>query len=155
VSTISLRRGGPSDRAFVLDLGSRSTSSSVSSLRPAPEPLVVASYARLVDFAFDNAYVLLIAETSLDGPVGFVLMIENLPDEVTGLAQSFVAYMAVEPDAQRHGIGARLLQAAEDAARENGHSHMALMVTEDNLAARELYAQAGYATERRLLCKAL
>jgi hypothetical protein len=32
---------------------------------------------------------------------------------------------------------------------------MALMVTEDNLAARELYAQAGYATERRLLCKAL
>jgi hypothetical protein len=29
------------------------------------------------------------------------------------------------------------------------------MVTEDNAAARELYAQAGYATERRLLCKRL
>jgi hypothetical protein len=32
---------------------------------------------------------------------------------------------------------------------------MALMVTEDNGAARELYAQAGYVTERRLLCKPL
>jgi hypothetical protein len=29
------------------------------------------------------------------------------------------------------------------------------MVTEDNVAARELYAQAGYTTERRLLCKQL
>ncbi len=155
MSTISLRRGGPSDRAFVLDLGSRTTGASISSQRPAPEPLVAASYERLVSFAFENAYVLVIAETALDGPVGFVLMIENLPDEVTGLPQSFVAYMAVEPDARRHGIGAQLLRAAEEAARENGHTHMALMVTEDNLAARELYAQAGYATERRLLCKAL
>ena len=155
MTTVSLRRGGPGDRAFVLDLGSRTTAASVSSLRPAPEPLVAASFERLVSFAFENAYTLVIAETSLDGPVGFMLGLDNLPDEVSGLPQSFVAYMAVEPDAQRHGIGAKLLQAAEDAARENGHSHMALMVTEDNLAARELYAQAGYATERRLLCKAL
>ena len=155
MSTISLRRGGPSDRAFVLDLGSRTTGASVSSLRPAPEPLVIASFERLVSFAFENDYVLVIAQTSLDGPVGFVLGLENLPDEVSGLPQSFVAYMAVEPDARRHGIGAELLRAAEEAAREHGHTHMALMVTEDNGAARELYAQAGYATERRLLCKAL
>jgi ribosomal protein S18 acetylase RimI-like enzyme len=32
---------------------------------------------------------------------------------------------------------------------------MALMVTEENAAARRLYERAGYRTERRLLCKAL
>ena len=32
---------------------------------------------------------------------------------------------------------------------------MALMVTEENAAARALYERAGYRTERRLLCKTL
>jgi ribosomal protein S18 acetylase RimI-like enzyme len=32
---------------------------------------------------------------------------------------------------------------------------MALMVTEENEAARRLYEHAGYRTERRLLCKPL
>ncbi len=155
MSQLSLRRGSERDRAFVLDLGTRTTAASVSSLRPAPEALVAASYERLVDFAFANEYELLIAENDLDGPIGFVLMLDNLPDEVSGLPQSFIAYMAVEPDARRHGIAAKLLAAAEEAARARGHAHLALMVTEDNTAARELYAQAGYATERRLLCKAL
>ena len=84
-----------------------------------------------------------------------MLLIEDLPDEVTALPQAFVAYMAVEPHARRRGVAAKLLAAAEEAARERGLSHLALMVTEENGPARELYAQAGYATERRLLCKAL
>jgi len=71
------------------------------------------------------------------------------------MPQGFIAYMAVEPDARRLGIGVQLLEAAENAARVRGLPHMALMVTEDNDAARELYAQAGYVTERRLLCKPL
>ena len=103
----------------------------------------------------DRSHVLLIAQDDVDGPLGFLLMLDDLPDEVTGLLQGFVAYMAVEPDARRRGVGARLLAAAEDAARVRGLPFMALMVTEDNDAARELYAQAGYATERRLLCKPL
>ena len=155
MSALTLRRGGPADRAFVLDLGKRTTEASVSSLRPAPDALVYASYQRLIDFAFANACELLIAENELDGPVGFALLLHTMPDEVSGLPQSFVAYMAVEPDARRHGIAAKLLAAAEDAARAKGHAHVALMVTEDNDAARELYAQAGYETERRLLCKTL
>lgn len=98
---------------------------------------------------------LLIAETDLDGPLGFLLMLDDIPDEVTGLPQAFIAYMAVEPQTRRRGIAAQLLRAAEDAARVRGLPNLALMVTEDNLAARELYAQAGFATERRLLCKRL
>lgn len=152
---IALRRGGPADRAFVLDLGRRTAIDSVSALRAAPPQLVDASYERLVDFAFDGSYVLLIAENDVDGPVGFCLMLDTLPDEVSGLPQGFVAYMAVDPNARRQGIARALLGAAEAAARERKLPHVALMVTEDNAPARELYAQAGYITERRLMCKTL
>ena len=150
-----MRRGGPADRQFLLDLGRRTIGDSVSSLRSAPAVMVEASYVRLVDFALEQSYVLLIAESALEGPLGFILLLDRLPDEVTGVPQGFVAYMAVEPSARRHGVGARLLAAAEDVARQNGVAHLALMVTEENEAARELYAQAGFATERRLLCKRL
>ncbi len=117
--------------------------------------MVEASYDRLIDFAFEQSYVLIVAESAPEGPLGFVLLLDRLPDEVTGMPQGFIAYMAVEPEARRHGIAARLLAAAEDAARRSGLAHLALMVTEENEAARELYAQAGFTTERRLLCKLL
>ncbi|GAC1308659.1 MAG: hypothetical protein NVSMB19_22010 [Vulcanimicrobiaceae bacterium] len=154
-AAMTLRHGGPADRPFVLDLGRRTAIDSVSALRQTPLPLVEASYERLAEFAFDGSYVLLIVESALDGPLGFCLMLDTLPDEVSGLPQGFVAYMAVEPSARRQGVARALLGAAEDAARERGLPHVALMVTEDNAPARELYAQAGYRTERRLLCKTL
>ncbi len=154
-SGVTLRLGGPADRAFVLDLGRRTAGDSVSALRPVPLSLVRASYENLVAFALERSHVLLIAELAFAGPAGFILMLEDMPDEVTALAQGFVAYMAVEPSARRQGIAARLLEAAEETARRRNLPALALMVTENNVAARELYAQAGYATERRLLCKAL
>jgi ribosomal protein S18 acetylase RimI-like enzyme len=152
---IALRRGTTADRAFVLDLGRRTTIDSVSAFRHASRQAIEASFEQLVTFAFDRAYALTIAESALEGPLGFVMMLEDLPDEVTGMPQGFVAYMAVEPDARRRGIARTLLAAAEDAARAKGLPNVSLMVTEDNAAARELYAQAGYVTERRLLCKTL
>jgi ribosomal protein S18 acetylase RimI-like enzyme len=152
---VTLRAGTARDRAFVLDLGRRTASDSVSALRAAPPAFVEASYERLAEYALERSHVLLIAESALEGPVGFILMVDDVPDEVTALEQGFVAYMAVEPDARRRGVAARLLEAAEDAARHRALPFMALMVTEENAAARELYAQAGYATERRLLCKPL
>ncbi len=154
-SAITLRRGDARDRPFVSDLGRRTAVDSISALRPAPPALVQASYEHLVDYAFERSHVLLIAESALDGPVGFLLMLDDLPDEVTALPQAFVAYMAVEPVMRRRGVAARLLEAAEEAARGRKLPALALMVSEDNAAARELYAQAGYATERRLLCKPL
>lgn len=152
---IALRRGGRADRAFVLDLGRRTAPDSMSAARVATVPAIEASFERLVAFAFEGSFVLLVAESEFDGPLGFCLMLDTLPDEVSGMAQGFIAYMAVEPDARRQGVARSLLQAAEAAARERGLPHVALMVTENNVAARELYAQAGYATERRLLCKTL
>jgi ribosomal protein S18 acetylase RimI-like enzyme len=151
---VKVRAGGPADAAFVLDLGTRTLPASVSSLRPAPLELVRRSYERLVGFASEQSHVIVVAESAVER-LGFALAVDDLPDEVTGLPQSFVAYMAVEPHARRRGIGRALLGAIEAAARERGVGHVALMVTEDNMAARQMYAQAGYLTERRLLCKAL
>ncbi len=153
IGSVSVRAGRPADRAFVLDLGRRTALDSISALREAPASVAEYSYEQMATFALDRSHVLAIAETDLDGPVGFLLMLDDLPDEVTGMPQGFIAYMAVEPEARRRGVATLLLAAAEDAARARGLPHLALMVTEDNAPARELYAQAGFSTERRLLCK--
>ncbi len=153
-ATIAIRRGGVRDRSFILDLGRRSLETSVPEHRdPAPNA-VEESYERLLEFAYERPHVLLIAESALE-PLGFILVLDGMPDEVTLEPQSFVAYMAVEPSARRRGVAAALLAAAEADARARGRSHVAMMVTEENAAARQLYAQAGYYTERRLLCKKL
>ncbi len=151
---VAVRPGQAADRAFMLDLGRRTVADSVSQLRKPSPHLVAAGYERLIDFALDQSHASLIA-TAGGERVGFLLMLDSLPDEVTALPQAFVVYMAVEPHARRMGVGATLLAAAESAARARGLEYVALMVTEENEAARELYAQAGYFTERRLLCKPL
>jgi len=63
--------------------------------------------------------------------------------------------MAVEPSARRSGVGRALIAAAEVVARERGLPHLSLMVTDANAAAVDLYTNAGFQTERRLLTKVL
>ena len=98
---------------------------------------------------------ILVAE--VDGaPEGFALLIYDLPDEITLTEQAFIAYMAVEPAWQRRGIGAPAAgEHRGSSARKRGLPYLSLMVTEDNAPARALYAAAGFATERRMMTKAL
>lgn len=142
------------DRDFVKELGRRSVMSSVGALRPATESAAIVAFDRLVDLVNSQSHVTLIAQDR-ERRVGFLLLLDRLPDEVTLLDQGFVAYMAVEPSLRGNGVGAALLAAAEEEARKRGLPHVALMVTEENEAARVLYERAGYRTERRLLCKPL
>ncbi len=152
--TISIRAAAPGDRAFIETLGRRTVMASVTPLRhPLPE-LVLENYDRLLAIVDGRAHIAFVAER--DGErAGFILVVESMPDEVTGDDQAFIAYTAVEPRMRGMGVGSALLVAAEDEARKRGLPYMALMVTEENVAARALYARAGYRTERRLLCKAL
>jgi ribosomal protein S18 acetylase RimI-like enzyme len=142
------------DREFIRDLGSRTAGSNLSSLRPAPVQSVVVSYERLLAYVYSASSIILIAWLE-QRPVGFVIIVDSLPDEVTGLAQAFIAYAAVEENVRNRGIGRALFESAEQVARERGLPHMALMVTDENEAALSLYAKLGYQTERRLLCKTL
>jgi ribosomal protein S18 acetylase RimI-like enzyme len=128
--------------------------SSVSPFRQVMNSLVALSYEKLLDFIFAQSHCILMADDE-GRRVGFLLLLDALPDEVSMAPQAFVAYMAVEPDAQRRGIGRALLNAAEGLARERGLPTIAMMVTESNVPALDLYTSSGYRTERRLLCKQL
>jgi len=152
--TALVRPGTAADRDFVADLAHRTAADSVAAFRRTPDARIHESLDRLLDVLEEQSHVTLVAE--IDGrPVGFLLMLDALPDEVTSMPQGFVAYMAVEPAARRRGAGRALLEAAEGEARRRSLPYMALMVTQENAAARALYESCGYFTERRLLCKAL
>jgi ribosomal protein S18 acetylase RimI-like enzyme len=151
---IRVRAARSGDREFIERLGKRTVMDSVPFARR-PNPLsVLANYDRLLEIVEGQSHIGLIAEE--DGTrAGFLLMLDGMPDEVTGEPQAFIAYMAVEPSSRGKGIGRALLAAAEDEARRRGLPYISLMVTEDNAAARAIYERAGYVTERRLLCKPL
>jgi GNAT superfamily N-acetyltransferase len=152
--TIAIRSGTVRDRGFVLDLGRRVATTSVSSLRIALEPLVEGAYERLVDYVFAREHDVLVADS--DGEAaGFALVIYDLPDEITLTEQTFIAYMAVEPLQQRRGVARLLMERIEEIARGRGMPYLSLMVTEENEAARDLYTAAGFVTERRMMTKPL
>lgn len=115
---------------------------------------MVAAFDRSVGFALGEPHTLLIAEAGGE-PVGFALTLDDAPDDATMTPQLFCVYLAVDPSARRNGVGTALLAAAEEAARRAGVRYLALMVGEDNLGARAMYASFGFVTERRLLCKPL
>ena len=148
------RAEGADDYAFVQELGRASVMSSVGDLRQTTPALAIAAFDRLDEIVRAQSHVGFIA-TQGGRRVGFVLLLDELPDEVTLMAQGFIAYMVVDPERRGTGIGTALLSAAEGEARRLGLPYMALMVTEENAVARRLYERAGYQTERRLLCKAL
>lgn len=112
------------------------------------------SYDRLLEFVYTASHVVLVAVLA-QRQVGFLIMLDSMPDEVTNLPQAFVAYAAVEADVRGTGIGKALFVAAETCARERGLGHISLMVTDNNDPAVSLYTSLGYQTERRLLCKTL
>jgi ribosomal protein S18 acetylase RimI-like enzyme len=151
-ATVAIRRGERSDRPFVLELGKRVAGTSVSSLRAAFLPLVESAFRTLAEYVWTRDHDMLVAEEG-GKPVGFVLVVHDLPDEVSLTEQVFIAYMAVAPEWQRRGIGRAMLGAVERLAEERGVEYVSLMVTEENTPARGLYDAAGFTTERRMLTK--
>lgn len=153
-ASVVVRRGARDDRTFIRDLAHRSAETSVSTFRMARHDDVLESFDRLAEFVYARRHDVLIAEEG-ERRVGFLLLLYDVPDEVTLTQQAFVAYTAVEPDARGRGVGRALLEAAEERARAAGLRYVSLMVTDDNVPARKLYDRAGFLTERRMLTKVL
>jgi ribosomal protein S18 acetylase RimI-like enzyme len=126
----------------------------VSAVRVARHHHVIESFERLAEFVYGRRHDVLIAEENGER-VGFLLLLYDIPDEVTLTEQAFVAYTAVEPSARDRGVGRALIDAVDDCAREHGLRYVSLMVTEDNAPARTLYDHAGFVTERRMMTKSL
>lgn len=153
-AAVAVRRGNRDDRDFVRDLGRRSAASSVSAVRDARFDDVLVAFDRLISFVFTRDHDVIVA-TDEATPIGFLLMLYDMPDEVTLTEQAFVAYTAVEPYARGRGVGRTMLDAAEALARAHGRRYISLMVTEENGPARRLYEIAGFSTERRMMTKPL
>jgi ribosomal protein S18 acetylase RimI-like enzyme len=153
-ATVVVRAGDRADREFVRDLGRRSATSSVSAVRVARHDDVLDSFERLAEFVYGRRHDVLIAERNGER-VGFLLLLYDIPDEVTLTEQAFVAYTAVEPSARDRGVGRALIDAVDGFARAQGLRYVSLMVTEDNAPARTLYDHTGFVTERRMMTKVL
>src|SRR5262249_41175468 len=58
----------------------------------------------------------------------------------------YLNVLAVMPAFRQRGLGTRLLDLAEAAARARGRRGMSIIVTDANVGARRLYERCGYAT---------
>ena len=58
--------------------------------------------------------------------------------------ECYLAELYVVPDRRGNGLGRALMEAAIDAARAEGATHMDLGTSEDDLAARALYESLGF-----------
>jgi ribosomal protein S18 acetylase RimI-like enzyme len=153
--TIVVRRGRPGDHAYIEALGTETAQSGVSKIRAVSGDVAALAFRRLLAFCEQRQRTVQLIAESESVPVGFLILIADIPDDVTQMPQAFVAYMAVEPIARRRGAARMLLAEAEREARNLGLPHLSLMVTSDNTAARALYDAAGFVEERVIMTKPL
>ena len=77
------------------------------------------------------------------GPEGFAEL-RFRPSVLTGALDAYLEELYVVSDRRGEGLGRALLEAAIDAARERGATHMDLGTSETDTAARGLYESAGF-----------
>ncbi|MBC8122747.1 MAG: GNAT family N-acetyltransferase [Gemmatimonadaceae bacterium] len=97
---------------------------SVSFMLPLPREKALAFWRGVVDSLARNERVLLVAEDREGQIVGTVQMIVSQPDNQPHRAD--ITKMLVHRKARRRGIGQRLMEAIDDAAREEGKSVLVL-----------------------------
>ncbi len=112
---------------------------SVSFMHPLAMPKALAFWRRVADDVAAGGRLLLVAEDA-SGIVGTVQLVLDLPENQPHRAD--VSKMLVHRRARRLGLGAALMRAAEDAARERGLS-LLVLDTASSEAAR-LYARMGW-----------
>ena len=111
--TIVVRRGQPGDHAYLEALGTDTAQSGVSSIRPVSGDVAALAFRRLLAFCEQRPKTVVLIAESESVPVGFLILIVDIPDDVTQMPQAFVAYMAVEPIARRRGAGRLLADTLE------------------------------------------
>ena len=152
---IEVRRAQPEDDDFIAALGSSCAATSVSDVRPVTDDVAALSFQRLLTFCRERPRTVdLVAEYDR-ARAGFLILLTDIPDDVTQEEQGFVAYMAVEPALRCMGVGKALLRAADEETRRLGLPHLSLMVTATNVPARSFYQHEGFVEERVVMTKAL
>ena len=110
-------------------------------MAPAMAPIHAEAFAGPHDSPWSAAAIAALLQQpgvfSVHGEDGFILM-----RAVAGEAE--ILTLAVRPAARRAGVGARLVRMGLEGAVERGATRVFLEVAEDNVAARALYAGAGF-----------
>jgi ribosomal protein S18 acetylase RimI-like enzyme len=104
-----------------------------------PSPGVPALTRRFEQLLPDRLIVLLGGE----GPDGFAVL-QLYPSLYYEAPDAYLAELYVVPKRRGEGLGRALLEAALEAAREAGAKYIHLGTSEDDEAARRLYASAGF-----------
>ncbi len=152
---LSVRSGGPEDRAFVLETARRLGEFGPPEWRTAEE--IVAGEVRTLLRHFSSPSpdeALLVVQDRSGRRLGFVFL-ESLHDYFRGERHGHIGILAVAGEAEGQGAGRALLDAAETWARSLGYGFLTLNVFERNLRARRVYEGAGYAAETLRYFKSL
>ena len=112
---------------------------SVSFMHPLPMPKALAFWRRVADGVAQGERALLVAEDAA-GIVGTVQLVLEQPENQ--LHRADLSKMLVHRRARRQGLGASLMQAAEQLARECGKSLLVLDTASGD--AERLYARLGW-----------
>ncbi|KVU29149.1 acetyltransferase [Burkholderia ubonensis] len=114
---------------------------SVSFMSPISRDTAARFWRQVADGVMRGERILLVAERADGRVVGTVQLITALPENQPHRAD--VAKMLVHRDARRQGVGARLMAAADNAARAAGKAVLVLDTVTGSDAAR-LYERAGW-----------
>jgi GNAT superfamily N-acetyltransferase len=82
------------------------------------------------------------------GPVGYFVLTWGYDLEWDG-RDAFLTELFLIPEARGHRLGGEAMAHVENVAREHGARALHLMVRDDNVVARRLYARQGYVSPPR------
>jgi ribosomal protein S18 acetylase RimI-like enzyme len=150
---VRLARGD--DVEFIDALGLKTALDTVSAVRNLSPQVAHEAYRRLVSFCRERSGTVTFVGERDSQRAGFLILVTDLPDDVSQEPQAFVAYVAVVPEHRREGVGRALLQAAVAEGLRRNLPHVSLMVSADNPSARALYESEGFVPERTLMTRAL
>jgi ribosomal protein S18 acetylase RimI-like enzyme len=144
---LSLRRGGTIDHALLLKFLSRSYREFY------PETGFEHLQETLNNY-FTSDTPLWWVRNEVGTAVGCLWMGTSI-DQISGDRHSHIFLLYVLPEYRRHGIGATLMQTAEDYAKTRGDRQITLQVFTINETAQAFYRQLNYAPHALLMLKPL
>jgi ribosomal protein S18 acetylase RimI-like enzyme len=143
------------DVEFIDALGLQTALDTVSAVRNLSQLVAREAYRRLVSFCRERSGTVTFIGEHDSQRAGFLILVTDLPDDVSQEPQAFVAYVAVVPEHRREGVGRALLRAAVAEGLRRNLPHVSLMVSADNPSAQALYESEGFVPERTLMTRAL
>ena len=153
--SVNVRLARGEDQSFIDALGLETALETVSPVRAITKHDADQALRRLLAFCRDRAgTVFFVAETG-GQRAGFLILLTDVPDDVTRMRQAFVAYVAVRSEDRGNGIGRALVQAAIAEGQRRNLPHISLMVSANNVTARGLYESEHFLHDRILMSRPL